>query len=448
MKGDEQTIPGTSQETDIASVQTRLDAIVAQAFQDPATFVISQAEREVLRRLAGQVAELAARPIEDEKRDLWYRHNALEATRPVIFCDPENGWNEIISPADLECEGQLARRWEMDLRKEIFWGTQMGDDYTIEPYFNVFHVHSGGLEDWGLKEQVIGGKNGGSYRWDSPIKSEADLDRLHYPTLRVDYEATQRLVDLAQSVLGDLLTVRLRTNWWWTLGMTMKVAFLRGLEQMMYDMIDNPGLIHRLMAFLRDGHLALLDYLEEEGLLSLNNDGAYVGSGGLGWSKELPQPDFDGKKVRLCDMWGFAESQETVGISPQMFAEFVFPYQLPVLERFGLNCYGCCEPLDKRWHIIRHIPNLRRVSVSPWANVSRMADMLEDRYIFSLKPSPADLAVRNLDEEKVRAGLREAFRITRNCRVEVIMKDNHTIGNNPQNVIRWCQIAREEAERV
>lgn len=447
MKSDDLTITGASQETDIASVQTRLDAIVAQAFQDPATFVVSQAERAVLRRLAGQVAEIAARPIENEKRDLWYRHNALEATRPLIFCDPENGWNEIISPHDLECEGQLARRWEMDLRKEIFWGAQMGDDYTVGPYFNVFHVHSGGLEDWGLKEQVIGGKDGGSYRWDSPIKTEADLEKLHHPTLRVDYAATERLVDLAEDILGDQLTVRLRTNWWWTLGMTMKVAFLRGLERMMYDVIDNPGLMHRLMAFLRDGHMLLLDYLEQEGLLSLNNDGAYVGSGGLGWSKELPQPDFDGK-VRLCDMWGFAESQETVGISPRMFADFVFPYQLPILERFGLNCYGCCEPLDRRWHIVKQIPNLRRVSVSPWADVSNMADMLGDGYIFSLKPSPADLAIRTMDEDKVRAELRKTFHITRNCRVEVIMKDNHTIGNNPQNVMRWCQIAREEAERV
>jgi len=440
-------ITGTSQETDIASVQTRLDAIVAQAFQDPAALVISKVERAVLRRLAGQVADIAARPIEDEKRDLWYRHNALEPTRPVIFCDPENGWNEIISPRELECEGQLARKWEMDLRKEIFWGTQMGDDYTVGPYFNVFHVHSGGLEEWGLKETVIGGKDGGSYRWDSPIKSEEDLAKLHYPEIRVDYQATDRLVEMAEETLGDLLTVRLRTNWWWTLGMTMRVAFLRGLEQLMYDMMDNPELVHRIMAFMRDGTLALLEYLEAENLLSLNNDGAYVGSGGLGWSKELPQPDFDGK-VRLCDMWGFAESQETVGVSPQMYGQYIFPYQLPILERFGLNCYGCCEPLDVRWPYVEQIPNLRRVSVSPWADVSVMADMLGDRYVFSLKPSPSDLAVKTLDEVRVRASLRETFRITRDCRVEAIMKDNHTIGNNPQNVIRWCQIAREEADRV
>jgi hypothetical protein len=200
---------------------------------------------------------------------------------------------------------------------------------------------------------------------------------------------------------------------------------------------------------LRDGHLAKLEFLERNGLLSLNNDGTYVGSGGFGWTRELPQPDFAGK-VRTCDMWGFAESQETVGISPRMFAEFVFPYQVSILERFGLNCYGCCEPLDTRWHIVEQIPRLRRVSISPWSNIAVMAERLGDRYIFSMKPSPTDLALPSFDEEHVRAKLRQALQITRqhNCRVEVIMKDNHTIQNDPRRVIRWVQIAREEAERV
>jgi hypothetical protein len=149
--------------------------------------------------------------------------------------------------------------------------------------------------------------------------------------------------------------------------MTWPLVDIRGLEQMMLDMVDHPDDLHRLMAFLRDGHLAKLEFLEQNDLLSLNNDGTYVGSGGFGWTDELPQADFDGH-VRTCDMWGFAESQETVGVSPAMFAEFVFQYQLPILQRFGLNCYGCCEPLDKRWHIVKQVPNLRRVSISPWAD--------------------------------------------------------------------------------
>ncbi|GAI42703.1 unnamed protein product, partial [marine sediment metagenome] len=67
-------------------------ATLAQKTIGADKLVIGRGDREILRRLAGRIAELAARPIEDEKRDLWYRHNALEVTRPLIFCDPENGW--------------------------------------------------------------------------------------------------------------------------------------------------------------------------------------------------------------------------------------------------------------------------------------------------------------------------------------------------------------------
>ena len=77
-----------------------------------------------------------------------------------------------------------------------------------------------------------------------------------------------------------------------------------------------------------------------------------------------------------------------------------------------------------------------------------MAEMMEDKYIFSLKPNPTDLAMNTFEEDRIRAELREVFQITRNCCVEVIMKDNHTINNDPQRVIRWVQIAREEAENI
>jgi hypothetical protein len=65
-----------------------------------------------------------------------------------------------------------------------------------------------------------------------------------------------------------------------------------------------------------------------------------------------------------------------------------------------------------------------------------------------MKPSPSDLAVPRIDEEHIRKKLREALEITKDCCVEVIMKDNHTIGGNLENVIAWCRIAKEEAERV
>jgi hypothetical protein len=145
--------------------------------------------------LAAQVAELAARPIEQEKRDLWHQHNGLEPTRPLIFCDPENSWNEIIPADRLSCENELARSWERVLRKEIFWGTQLCDDRVIEPYFNVAHVYSD--SGWGLKEINIGGEDGGAYTWLSPLKSYEQMEQLRFPQIRVDDAATGYALDVA-----------------------------------------------------------------------------------------------------------------------------------------------------------------------------------------------------------------------------------------------------------
>lgn len=405
--------------------------------------VIEPFDRQILRHLAGEVAELAVRPLEKEKEKLWYKLNALEETRPLVFCDPENGWNEILTDRDLGCRGKLARDWEYLLRKEIWWASKMNDDRVTTGIFNIGYVYS--ESDWGMHEIKHGGERGGSYRWEAPLKDLDDLSKLHYPAIEVNYPATDRLFNLANEIMGDLLTVRKWNMWWWTLGLTWTLINLRGLEQIMFDMYDHPEGLHKLMAFLRDGTLAKLDFLEKNHLLPTNHRGDYVGSGGFGWTKELPQPDFNGS-ARTKDMWGFGESQETSLVHPDMFAEFVYQYQAPILERFGLNCYGCCEPLHKRWHVVKQTPRLRRVSVSPWCDVAAIADQLKDEYVLSLKPHPGKLAVKDFDEEEVRGEIRGKLAQAKGCRVEIIMKDNNTIANNPQHVIDWVRIAKEEAE--
>lgn len=342
--------------------------ITPAALVAPEDLEITLAERAVLCRLAQLVAALASRPQEAEKRELWRRHNRREATRPVIFCDPENAWHEIIPDGMLTCNHKIAREWEFHLRREIFWGEQMGDDRPIEPYFNIAVPHEKPF--WGLREIRIGGQDGGSYIWDPPVKSEADFEYLHLPTIAADFAAADRLEALAADVLGSVLTVRRRTSWWWTTGMTWTLVDLRGMEQMMFDMSDRPQFIHRLMALLSDGMLAMADGLALAGLLAPNGDGAYVGSGALGYSDELPQPDFTGK-VRLKDTWVLGESQETVGVSPRMFAEFIWPYQRPILERFGLVCYGCCEPLDSRWKVSRTFPTCDGFQFHPGLTVQK-----------------------------------------------------------------------------
>jgi len=403
---------------------------------------ISHADRQRLRGLAERVAALASRPGEEEKRELWYAHNALKPTRPLLLVDPENGWNEIIPAVSLSCEGSLARRWEMVLRKELFWGESARDDKPIEALFEVGYTYTD--TEWGVEETYHGGVSGQSYAWEGAIKEPADVDRIGQPKIDVDYPTTLETLALAGDVFGGILRIRLRAVWWWSLGMTWDLARLVGLERMLYLLYDNPSMVHRIMGKLRDGYLAKLAWLESQRLLSLNNDHSYVGSGGIGYTRELPGRELDGRGVGPSDMWCLTESQETIGISPDQFEEFVLQYQLPLQEKFGLNCYGCCEPLNARWHVVRKIPRLRRVSVSPWADQEKMASSLGKDYVFSRKSPPSLIAMPHPDEDAVRADIRGTLETARGCILEIIMKDNHTLGGNPDNLVDWVRIAREE----
>lgn len=411
-------------------------------------FLFTAEEKTVLRELAKKVAELAARPEEERKAKLWTAHNDLKTAEPVVFVDPENGWNEIIHAEDLKCHDPLARVWEMQLRKLIYWAEDMKDDKVIERYFDVPYSYFD--SGWGVHIDKHGGEDNGAYKVEPAIKEyEDDFEKVHFPEITIDWEESNKVMELAQELFGDILEVRRKHIWWWTMGMTWDYINLRGLDNLMLDLMWEQDWVHKMMKLLSEGIMHRLDFLQENGLLASNCEGTYVGSGGFGWTDELKKPAEVYGHVTTQDMWGFCDSQETVGCSPETFGEFILPYQIPILERFGLNCYGCCEPLNLRWDYVKKIPNLRRVSTSPWANKPLMAEYLGKNYVMSAKPSPSPLATPDMDEDVVRRDIREILdaAVPKGCPVEIIMKDNHTLGHNPRNITRWVEIAREEIAR-
>lgn len=399
-------------------------------------------DEQIIRSLAGRVAEIAALPEMKKREEIWYNHNALKAGRPLVLCFPEGAWCEILPEASLLCKDGLLRSWEMVLRQKIFCWENIHDDNVIEPFFDL--KLDVGIGDFGA--QVVTHTSGerGSYVWDAPINDiEKDFDKLHFREISVDFKSSQQKTELATKIFGDLLPYRMHGGgYWWTMGLTWEVIRLVGLENLMMLMYDEPSGIHKLMSWMRDEHLNLISQIEKLGVLTMNNRSDYVGSGGVGYSNELNQK---GDKVKLKDLWGFAESQETVGVSPSMFGEFVFQYQLPILEKFGLNSYGCCEGVHERWDYIKQVPNLRRVSVSPWCDQEKMADYLKGTAIFSRKFNPSYVCI-NFDENIIREDIKRTFEIAKNNIVEIILKDTHTVQNDPTKLNRWVQIALEEAQ--
>ncbi len=171
-----------------------------------------------------------------------------------------------------------------------------------------------------------------------------------------------------------------------------------------------------------------------------------VGSGGLGYSDELPQPGSSPGNVRSTDLWGCATAQIFSAVSPRMHEEFALRYEKRWLARFGLNYYGCCEPLDGKVPILRQIPNLRKISMSPWINAERAIRNVGDRYVFSYKPTPAIFAEDCWRPEQARRALREFLEQSRGCIVEIIMKDISTVRYEPQRLWEWAALAADLAE--
>ncbi len=130
-----------------------------------------------------------------------------------------------------------------------------------------------------------------------------------------------------------------------------------------------------------------------------------------------------------------------------MHEEFALQHERRWLERFGLIYYGCCEPLHKKIHILESIPNLRKISISPWADREETAANIGEKYVLSLKPHPAIFAAENWNLEVARAELYEDLKKTESCVVEVLMKDISTCRNEPRRLWEWADMATEMTER-
>jgi len=398
-------------------------------------------DKEIIRSLAHKIKDISLSVENEKKKKKWLGNNSLTPVVPsIVMCDPENGWNEIITEDKLECTGEL-RGLEFHFRRLIFQSEEIQDDTVITSDFNV--PFAGEYTDWGLNEQQIKPEGQGAYTWIPPITNyDTDLEKLNTPTFIFNKKESDKNLNYYNDLLGDILDVRFRQQFWWSLGLTKEVILMRGIENFMMDMLDQPENLHNLMNILSKSKKDFVKSLESQGVLCLNNQNDYVGSGAFGWTNELPSKNFS-EKVSPKDMWLLSESQETVSVSPNMFEEFVFPYQKNIADEFGLLCYGCCEPLDKRWHIIKQFKNLRRVSVSAWANIENMAENLQNNYIFSWKPNPSLIAMESFDENLIKSYISDMLEKTKGCIREITLKDCHTIRKDPERVKKFCKIAKE-----
>ena len=400
-----------------------------------------------LRDLARQVAEIAAKPVQDERRRLWRAHNSLVRTRPLVVVTGVFFWHELALEESLQCRDPFLRQHESALLKTVYMD-RLNDDSIVEPWVKVQAVPATPCDTlrWGLEiRRTRIAAPGGSWLFVPSLVEESDFQKMVGYDHVIDERATAERLAKVQDAIGDILQVALSRTPEYRGGhgdISQDLTCLRGLEQLMWDMVDRPQWLRRVCQFMGQAILRQHDQAEQAGdwrlIDSFNQSMPYC--------RELPDPVADGPPVGRDKLWLSIAAQEMAQVSPEMHEEFILQYQLPAIRRFGLVSYGCCEDLTRKIDMLRQVPNLRRIAVTPFADVRACAEQIAGDYVLSWRPSPAEMICNGFAPRRVRRIIREGLSAAKGCHVDITLKDVQTIAGNFPNLIEWVRIARQSIE--
>lgn len=414
--------------------------------------VLKQEEVEILRSLAEEWAKIASLPVHNEKARLWQKLNDLDSERPMVWIN-EIPWHEMNyqDELNLRCENEWARSQEELMRRNLYQWRHMPGDMILNPWLDCpLAVHS---TDFGIIEDVdlaITDETSDivSRHFNIQIRHMEDLEKIQLPVITHNQEATDIRYRLMEDIFGDILPVKKQgqthiwfTPWdylirWW------------GIEEAMMDLILRPDMVHAFYEKMVQAWMMELDQFEAQNLLSLDCDNTRIGSGGYGYTKDMPGKPYDPDWVRPHNMWGCSNAQIFSEVSPEMHWEFSMEHDLKWLERWNLTYYGCCEPLAGKGHLLERIPNLRKVSFSPWNDTRKGIEELGNDYVISRKPSPAIFASSSFDPDHARREIREFLDLAgEECHIEFIMKDISTVKYDPRRLWEWEKICMEEVNK-
>ena len=411
-------------------------------------------EREQVRELAKKVMELACSPSMLEKSERWTRHNAGQPTEPLIYWEAVGLLDDCLPPP--ACQHPLAAMVERHMVECIAHAEEIRDDYVVPAVCPVPFFPGAGHINLAIPRRTAADSQGRhlGYTQDHPIK---DLARdwpgfapaPRRPAGEVMDAARRQAAEIDDLLGGIMPAIPQNHSLIWSLGLTGHLVGLMGMEAMFVALIETPDLLRKALSDLVDIMLEALHEQEREGVLTLNNRHQYAGSGSLGWSDQLPSAGFRPDRVRLRDLWGNLNSQETVGVDPSAFEEHFLPHYRRLAEPFGLVYWGCCEPVHALWnHGLRDLPGLRKVSISPWCDEAFMGEALRGSgQVYARKPSPNFVGVGPYHEDKFEDHLRATMVAARGCALEISFRDIQTLCGDPSRARRAVEATRRMAAK-
>ena len=404
-------------------------------------------ELNYVRSLAERVYEIANSDEMNRRRNLWSDHNSLILTPPPIYIRAYAA-SEIPDLKPICTDGNL-RRLEYHF-KDILYNYSLNDDSIFEPWYEVraaVITPAGGL--WGFPTPVTRPDTArGSFIYNPPIVNEEDVEKFVKPSHRIDEKQTAEAFGRISEVIGDIMPVvvdRSPAYTYWNADISTNLGYIRGVEGMMWDMIDRPEWLHKIVSFMSEGVADVQNTAEAAGDFTLYTQHNQA----MSYSRELPWPSADTTPVDRSKLQTFCASQETATVSPEMWEEFILNYQKPTYSKYGLLSYGCCEDMTYKFPILkREMKNLRRVAVSAWANLRLCSEQLGSEYVLSWRPSPTDMVATRFDEELTKKQTREMFKLARENKnhIDITLKDVETVSGKLDSVKNFVKAVREVIE--
>lgn len=408
--------------------------------------MINKSDVNYLRDLAKKQLELSNLDIMRERERRWYDHNALKGEKPMIVVELASFYESLIP--ELKASTPFGRQVELELMMNIVSQEMIDDDKVVPNTFRLPFEISVNEFGFNTSHDYVTDDEGRklSYEWKPPMKNiTEDYDKIKPPVFTYNKELTLAKKAAAEELLGDIMPVEMEnTLMRWHITPTYKAIDMLGLEQWLFSMSDEPEMVHKLLQHIVDVQIEFYNWQSENGLLVMNNGNHYAGAGSYGFSDELKAPA-DGK-ITTKSLWANMNSQESSTISPRMFRKFIYPYYEQLAKQFGLVYYGCCEATDVFWKdALENLPNLRKLSVSMWANEDRMGEYLTGtNVIYSRKPAPQFLGVGyEFDEDGYRKHIQKTLDAAKNCHLEFIFRDVYTLSGNNGKAKQAVQILRE-----
>lgn len=403
----------------------------------------------VLRTLAHQYMEIASLPIQRQKMELWKAFNRHDETRPMITID-QLPWHELNYDGSLTCVVQdpFFRTIEDKMRKTIFQWKHFPVDMVIEPFITIPYCASNsgyGLTTISDAAYTCKENDVISQHFVNQLEEEEDVEKIQDMKITLDRETSKEWLDAAKSVFEDIIPVRQAGGVMIKLQIWDVLSEFMSVENVYYDLFDRPEFIHDIMERMTKSTISGIEQANKLGLYDTSQNLCHCS--GI-YTDEL-LPDFGaGIGNDSYHSWSFAMAQLFTSASPATTKEFEIDYVKRLAPYFGMLYYGCCERLDDRLHIVQEIPNIKKISCSPWSDKNNFAANLKKEIIMSNKPTPAYLATREFDLDIIKKDLIETRDIAKNngLKVEFLLKDISTVQNQPERLVEWANAAMKIVE--